>query len=904
MKKLYFMKKLHLIFSILALNLAFSQNSSLSIATTSTASGCSGTIDGTVSIGTVNSTNTSEIDMLITPNQSTGTFTLILAVDWGDGTTSTHQGSGNYGSIGQFMSFNPPIQHTYSNYGSYVVTINYTSTNNGPAGTLTYTYSFNCPVSNIYASLTVDCNQDGQTDYNVNDTVPFTLVTTTGANYNGQFISNMATFSPALPAGSYSVVIDTNWLIANNYSVSTSSFTTFQTGGSGGAFTVSFVFNCTTPPGCTTSIIPGFNSASGSLMYSTSTPSQISSFVWNIYRYDNLGNQIGSSSFSTQANAYISNDPAISYVIACLNATFTNGCSLSICDTFNVDNCISGTIYCDANNNGIFDSNENEISNAAIQIQTGNGIQTVYSDINGYYSLVYDSNNPIIISANPNWSSLTGYSGGVYTLNSENCDSNQVFNFGINCGTNTLPYNCYGGYVFCDSDNNGVFNAGDIPLTNVPVYIGTNQGASSSTALVYSDSTGYFMYCGQVGNTNYAIANISSTWMSSNGYTGSNLVTLIGMNSLNPNPGYIALNCNNSCTDLWTTITPWIGYYQNTTATIRLNWGNYGPAAPGQYTLTLTYPSGVNPVLSSLNPGYSISGNTISWILNSSSSFFSLTDYINFNIPSGLINGAQHYFTSSITPASISECNQLNNNGNLLQILGNSYDPNDKTVYKDQLYWNNLMYDIPELEVDELDKLTYTIRFQNTGTAPAQNIYIQDTLSSNLDWTRFELLSSSHPMFVNHLGNGILRFEFDNIWLVDSSVSQELSQGYFTYRISENVNCVVGSEIKNTAYIYFDWNDPIITNTTYNVNVEKSGLNELNNDMLNLFPNPSSGVVNIKSNELIEGIEFFDLYGKTLYQLNYDSSEYQIDLSNFAAGNYILQAKFATGTIKRKICIH
>ena len=904
MKK-YSMKKLHLVISILALNIAFSQTSSLSIATTSAASGCNGTIDGTVSIGSVNTTNTSEIDLLITPNQSTGSFTLILAVNWGDGTTSTHQGSGNYGSIGQFMSFNPPIQHTYSSYGSYVITINYTSTNNGPAGTLTYTYTYNCPVSNVYASLAVDCNQDGQTDYSVNDTVPISVVSSTGATFSGQFISNMSTFSPALPSGLYTVVIDTNWLNANNYSVSTNSFTTFQSSGNGGGYTVSFVFNCTTPPGCTTSIIPGFNSASGSLMYSTSTPTQISSFVWNIYRYDNLGNQIGSSSFSTQANAYISNDPAISYVIACLNATFTNGCSLSICDTFNVDNCISGTIYCDANNNGLFDTNENVISNAAIQIQTGNGIQTVYSDINGYYSLVYDSNNPIVINLNPNWSSMTGYTGGVYTLLSENCDSNHVFNVGLNCGTNTLPYNCYGGFVFCDSDNNGVFNSGDTPLTNVPVYIGANQGPTASTALVYTDSTGYFMYCGQVGNANYAITSIGSSWMTANGYTGTNLVTLIGMNSLTPNPGFIALNCNNSCADLWTTITPWIGYYQNTTATIRLNWGNYGPAAPGQYTLTLTYPSGVNPVLSSLNPGYSISGNTISWTLNSSSTTFNVTDYINFSIPGGLINGAQHYFTSTITPLSISDCNQLNNNGNLLQLLGNSYDPNDKNVFKEQYYWNNGMYELSDLNVDIQDKLTYTIRFQNTGTAPAQNIYIQDTLSANLDWSTFELLSTSHPMIVNHLGNGILRFEFDNIWLVDSSVSQDLSQGYLTYRITENSNCfIVGSEIKNTAYIYFDWNDPIITNTTYNINLEKWGLNELNNDMLNLFPNPSSGIVNIKSNELIEGIEVFDLYGKPLYQLNSVSSEYQIDLSSFAAGNYILQAKFATGTVKRKISIY
>jgi hypothetical protein len=101
-----------------------------------------------------------------------------------------------------------------------------------------------------------------------------------------------------------------------------------------------------------------------------------------------------------------------------------------------------------------------------------------------------------VINLNQNWSSMTGYTGGVYTLLSENCDSNQVYNIGLNCGANTLPYNCYGGFVFCDSDNNGVFNTGDTPLVNVPVYVGANQGASSSTALVYTDSTGYFMYCG------------------------------------------------------------------------------------------------------------------------------------------------------------------------------------------------------------------------------------------------------------------------------------------------------------------------------------------------------------------------------------------------------------------------
>ena len=876
----------------------YSQTSSLSIATTSTTSGCNGTIDGTVSIGSVNTTNTSEIDMLITPNQSTGTFNLILSVNWGDGTTSTHQGSGNYGSIGQFMSFNPPIQHTYSSYGNYTVTINYTSTNNGPAGTVTYTYSYNCPITNVYASLAVDCNQDGQTDYSVNDTVPITVVSSTGASYNGQLISNMATFSPALPSGLYTVVIDTNWLNTNNYSVSTNSFTTFQTSGNGGAYTVSFVFNCTTPPGCTTSITQGYNTASGSLMYSSSTPSQISSFVWNIYRYDNLGNQIGTSAFSTQANAYISNDPSISYVVACLDATFTNGCSFSTCDTFSVDNCISGTVYCDANSNGIFDSNENTISNAAIQIQTGNGIQTVYSDINGYYSLVYNSNNPIVINLNPNWSSMTGYTGGVYTLLSENCDSNQVYNVGLNCGSN-LPANCYSGYVFCDANNNGVMNAGEAPIPFAPVYLGVSP-TSNSSVTVYTDSTGYFSYCGQIGTSNIAVAWLNSQWLGYQGYTAnSSLITLVGSATGNNQPGFLPVICGGTpCTDLWTTVTPWIGYYQNTTAHIKLNWGNYGPTAAGNYQLTLTFPAGVTVNTSSIqNSGYTISGNTITWNLSNLNTTFSTFDYITFQIPGGLVNGAQHYFTSTISPVNSTDCNSQNNAGSLLQILGNSYDPNDKTVQRPDFYTTTpISIGTEILDANQLDALTYTIRFQNTGTAPAQNVYILDTLSSNLDWSTFSLINASHPVQVFHQSNGLVRFEFDQIWLADSTTNEPESHGDLVYRIAEKSTCLAGCEIENTAYIYFDWNDAIVTNTTYNLNENIMGIYEDGINGWGIYPNPANNYLQIRGLETFN-YQIHDFAGKSI--LHGDGTENEmLDITKLMSGAYVITIESENAELK------
>ena len=54
-----------------------------------------------------------------------------------------------------------------------------------------------------------------------------------------------------------------------------------------------------------------------------------------------------------------------------------------------------------------------------------------------------------------------------------------------------------------------------------------------------------------------------------------------------------------------------------------------------------------------------------------------------------------------------------------------SYDPNRKSVYP--------VGECVQGYVLEDQELTYTIEFQNTGEAPALNVYIMDTLDTNLD---------------------------------------------------------------------------------------------------------------------------------------------------------------------------
>ncbi|GIV44882.1 MAG: hypothetical protein KatS3mg035_2005 [Bacteroidia bacterium] len=70
--------------------------------------------------------------------------------------------------------------------------------------------------------------------------------------------------------------------------------------------------------------------------------------------------------------------------------------------------------------------------------------------------------------------------------------------------------------------------------------------------------------------------------------------------------------------------------------------------------------------------------------------------------------------------------------------------------------------------IDPNQTMTYTVHFQNNGNAPALNVRILDTLSANLDYTTFRLITASHPVQVFQDKNA-LTFFFQNIMLPDSA---------------------------------------------------------------------------------------------------------------------------------------
>lgn len=151
---------------------------------------------------------------------------------------------------------------------------------------------------------------------------------------------------------------------------------------------------------------------------------------------------------------------------------------------------------------------------------------------------------------------------------------------------------------------------------------------------------------------------------------------------------------------------------------------------------------------------------------------------------------------NSIEPISDSYCGTVSG----------SYDPNDKTGYP---FGVNTTHDIMPNE-----SIEYVIRFQNTGNDTAHTVVIRDTLDQDLNIFSVTSGASDHDYTFNILSSRVLEWRFDSIMLPDSTTNEPFSKGFISFKVNQNQDLIKGTEITNKANIYFDFNDPIITNQT------------------------------------------------------------------------------------------
>jgi uncharacterized repeat protein (TIGR01451 family) len=211
-----------------------------------------------------------------------------------------------------------------------------------------------------------------------------------------------------------------------------------------------------------------------------------------------------------------------------------------------------------------------------------------------------------------------------------------------------------------------------------------------------------------------------------------------------------------------------------------------------------------------------------------------------------------------------------------------SFDPNDKLVspvpYTEEHYTLK----------DEM--LYFTVRFQNTGNLEALEVLIMDTIDNNLDLSTFEVLRSSHRLYTSLSEDGVVSFLFENILLPDSTSDPEGSQGFVEYRVQPFDNLPDFTKIYNTAYIHFDGNSPIITNTTINNLVESFSVavgEKSINRQLNLFPNPVNDYLIINDIGPEAVFEIYDMNGVLVKKDKLLNNK--INCSSISAGNYLIR---------------
>ncbi len=447
-------------------------------------------------------------------------------------------------------------------------------------------------------------------------------------------------------------------------------------------------------------------------------------------------------------------------------------------------------------------------------------------------------------------------------------------------GIQFLPTTCNNiieGNVFNDLNSNCIQDSGEVAVQGI--VITASNGFANYYA--YSNNDGYYQIAiSTTGNFNLSAysfnlicGNLFSCTGSSNVFFGS-----VGDTSSNNNFGFVTTAAN---FDLllhpgWHTANPgfdkdyWILYYNdapisfNDTATVVFH-----------YDTNLVYFDSIAPF-----PVHDAVAHTLTWeVYPVPSPGWNWNDRLHafFHVPASLPVGYLLQSDFDIFPLS-GDCNTSNNHLHYSESVTGSLDPNEKEVS-------------PSGNITGADSvLTYTIHFQNTGNDTTHFVIVKDTLSQYLNPATVQNIASSDPYSdFNISGTGVLTWVFNPLFLPDSSTNEAASKAFVSFTVKTNGNLPVGTQIENTASIYFDYNTPVQTNTVSNSVI--SAVNNITDENVSVtaYPNPFSSSTSIVVNGVNGKFDFIlnNVLGMKMTEMkNVNTSQFILKRSDLPTGIY------------------
>jgi uncharacterized repeat protein (TIGR01451 family) len=519
-------------------------------------------------------------------------------------------------------------------------------------------------------------------------------------------------------------------------------------------------------------------------------------------------------------------------------------------------------------------------------VGSGNSIvMTGYNDVNEQSVIFYskdkgvnwiDLTGTIPIATIPSTISVALQQNKIFIKFVDGLEITRIYSLAIS----DVDFETYTGLVFNDKNANGQKEADEVGLSSVKLKLLTSQ------FLTVSDSIGAFSITAFSNSTDSITAIPNSPYASL-----TTLPSAISSGNLLQGITYQP-NIYDLCLDaaLSSPLRP--GF----TNKLHLTLKNIGTENTDGWVKFIV-PTGINIV--STNPAASVtSGDSICWNFNDLAPLVTLVFTVTFVVETNVALG-EIMNLRGITGSNYNDANELNNAANLRETVVGSYDPNDKKCLPEFI--------TPEMANDG-ERLTYTIRFQNTGNYPATFVRVIDTLEANLDLSSIEILSASHAFTWTLRRENVLDFFFDNINLPDSTNDEPNSHGFIQFSINVKKGLQLGDNVQNRAFIYFDYNVPVETNTA-NTNVRypvwTTAQAKVDFDF-DISPNPGNGTLNLTFQNLphhgISKVSILDTSGKLIWEkeLSVIDKQKTIRLNDLTAGSYLVLVKNGNNVVAKK----
>ena len=435
------------------------------------------------------------------------------------------------------------------------------------------------------------------------------------------------------------------------------------------------------------------------------------------------------------------------------------------------------------------------------------------------------------------------------------------------------------GNVYMDNNNDCIYNSGDAKMQQQIVKI-TDPGTSVDYYAVTDANGDYEIDLPIAGTYN---VNAQHLYLSSGcplgGHTGVSV----------PSTGIdLGMQCPAGF-DLFGSI--WgVGFRPGLTRKFTARPFNWTCApTSGTLKIVLSDPRISYSSLVTYSPAPTVSGDTLSWNfsnLNHTNSW-AVASLFQFNVLTATnASVGDTICMEMIVEPSAGDTDPSNNVQTFCFRVFNSYDPNIKTGTLGSGPTNIIA---PETRLD------YTVHFQNTGNDVAYDVFIMDTLDANLDVSTLFVEGASHDMTYEIFEGNVLRFNFKNINLPDSNSNEPMSHGQVSYSIAHNSGLPLGSIIENTAHIYFDFNEAIVTNTTlHTIDVIEivNGISDVekSSKLAYVYPNPAKSILTIQLlNDDRTEMTIRTLTGESIAVQQLSQGVNTIDLSGVTSGIYILE---------------